>query len=493
MLFLAQAIDKLFEWLRFFITQQCRFDNRTRLRAEWLENRLSPAIFNWSGAISDDWANKANWTENGTVGNVAERWPGQDSHTEDQVNIRDNVQSNCVLRVESALYIAGLSIGGAFAKSVILQSPSALYVQSTTTIAGFFQMDSATLQLAGADLHLAYSTGSWVGGVIRNSQTNTTPGSIDLLGSTLNIRSDAQELGASLWLAEAKDFKNGLTTTTASDVIIQKMNNNLTLYDDASINVGEGCGMYLYQNTNSDTKGGIMLGAGSTNSKIINEGRIKRDADTMDTANNIVYLKVQPPVTNKSTGTFEMAKLSSIEFTNGFTNDGGTFDGDTMRVRLPAGKKLSMSSGLIQLHGTGDYLCLFDGDVELDGGNLFAGDSHPADGAASDFGLVQVTGDLYLGFNSGVFLNVDVSQSGHGDSISAGSSTVDGARLTVRLLNNAPGQWAGTTWVLFTAGSQDGFGWQNDPYDPPSIVGTQYNVPDFYWDGATYIMTTEEV
>jgi hypothetical protein len=481
-----------------------------------------PTRYWWTGVVSDDWVDRQNWKMlQGGAYVVADRYPGQDNHVEDAVELSGVTPSHCTLAVASTVQqvrISELNIvsfGDATNHRFLQVVKSSLYVSGRTVdetfVRGKFRLDGGGVEIVEGVVALEDTDGVWTDGVINNRQlqvpqerSSNAPGTLAVTKtSKLAIGAKGLVLGVTLEIG-------GSPGPALSYVTLGGMQGNLQLNYNVPIVVKSNGVLNLDQNANSASAGGITKNANSPNSVISNFGTIdRRERDQLDAPGAPVQMRIEPKVINEaSTALFRMVKDSSIHFVGGFEQKGGKFQGDQSRIKAPPGTKFSMLGGAIQLQGTGQYVCQFDGDVEITGGSLFVGTNQTKDAAATDFCTMKVTEDLTLGADAHVYLAIDLEEKGNGDLIEVGGTVaVEGADLTITFTNNEMDVdqmlafWEGldgATWDLVTAAARSGSGGDDgwgDVFLNGSLLPSRQFDKDvavyLEWDGGIYQLMFE--
>jgi len=450
---------------------------------EHLEDRVVPDAMVWKGTTSTSWNNMANWYDTTPTPAAVATWvPGSAGHTTDTVTFDGTAAANCSMNV--SVTVAGLTLAGgtgAFTKTLTITTGNYGVVQG-----GPFEFDGGTFNFASGT-HLDLDTtgdSNWKGGDFSSGSSggtvyvfhSSTTGS-----STLNILADAQKLGASLVIGESPTSSDSTAALNVSNATAG-MSGNVTLYQNATItNYALGT-IYFNQSVNCDTKGGIVLDAGSTNSAITNKGTINRTV--VNTSSNVPanQLKVLAPITqqdndsalfNLGAGCWLYLNVPARGRTPDLTVNRGVLQygkgsGLVAKIELArAAKKIELAT----TGGTGAVNFYVNGDLTTDGAAI------AFDYTAGAWGVLNVSGNLTVAGGTAVAVNVDGNTSGTSDTISVGgTTTLTSGAVNVTAQNaSAP---LGNAYTVLTSSSGISGTWGSSPTNAGS------NSDNWFWGSA---------
>jgi hypothetical protein len=443
-----------------------------RPRVEALEMRWVPAdIFTWKGGTVgsvNDYFTKANWT---TLS--ARNYPGAGGVLDDYIVFDNTATTDCTAALTATLTVRSVELKANFANKFELSGNFGLNIVGAAGLGnrGTFTLANGALNLKNqAWLDLQQTVGTWSKGDL--SKDGDAGGKIYLSQtSTLTIRVDATNLGATLVIGQTKTGADSLGRVRigggAADV--DNLANNVTLYKNANLEIHPSGILELAQSANSATRGGIAVGAGST-SAINNQGNINRTV--MDSGNQI--LQITPKVTNTAaSANVTVGATSKIKFVNGLDVTQGKYTprkGSEVQgvIKLPRG-----GAGKVQLDDgglpPGTYDVYFDDDLIVETGSIEFGTTPGV------FFTIHIGGQLVLLDEASVSLNVDGSAPGSSDAFEVqGPTVVDSAALQVTTQNQSPPD--GSKYIiLYPYVGLSGAGW-----GPLTFAGypASYFLPD---------------
>jgi hypothetical protein len=424
---------------------------------ELLEGRVTPSgTYTWKGGTANAanvWENTNNWNKAGTN----QPYPGANGSIDDDVVFDNTATADAFLK--STITVNSLNLKPNFTRTLEVQA-NAQGNANGLTIAGnvpIFMMQSGTLNLKGSswlalsDLNLSPNgdpKAVWSGGDLsKNGDVNAKIYVYNR--SEWVIKADALNLGATIILGQSKTGADSPATVDLATTDGQgNLSSNLTLYKNANINVMPQGFLNLNQTVNSDTKGGIVNGAGSTGT-IDNKGTINRKVADPNAAR---YLTIGPKVTNSDAGaTFFQDKNTKVNFAGGFDLNAGQYK----KIKGADNKgDVNVNGGQITLRddGTGGaWDVYFSGNVYVLSGTIDFG------GTGGGYGTMHVTGDFSALSGASVNLRVDGSTSENCDNIQVdGTATVTLPTVNVNTQNSSP--TSGYTYTFLSAGSFSGMG-----------------------------------
>jgi hypothetical protein len=414
--------------------------------------------FTWRGAAGaggTDYFTKANWSVAST-----RNYPGAGGVLDDVVVFDNTAVADCDAALTADLTVARLQLRANFTKVFTTSGGKNYTVTPDGGGGGQFTMEGGTLNLKDSPTRLFLdrlgSAATWSKGDL--SKDGTSGAKINIYRTTFSITADATRLGAGLVVGQSLSGADGPSALQiGADRGMGNLSGHLTLFNNANIEVKQQGTLTFFQSVNSDTKGGIDVGAGGT-SAITNSGKITREVVDQDGK----YLYIKPKLTNDAAGAeVHLGVNTRVNFAGGLDVTQGKYTpakdvktkGD---IKLPRG-----GAGMVQLDDTGltagDYDIWCEGNLTIeDGSFLFAA----ADNVYFTFHVVGAAVDLESGAT--LSINVDGSQEGHCDLIAADlDSTVNSSVLNVRTENASPG--AGWIYTFLAAPNIHGVGWSALP------------------------------
>jgi hypothetical protein len=403
--------------------------SRFRPGLEALEAREVPANFTWTGALSTNALDAANWSSLEEPGGL----PGEDDH------LYFNGPSLVTIGDPDEPYEGGVSTSGSVVNCDNLQSLGsgfagvhigAGYTGTVTTgealTFGVFDLANGAISQSASAFDLTVTgTFNWTGGVLNSSAALAN---FTLSGATATI---APTGGASVALGSSIDFSNGSTTTLKEGTLnVTKDGIELHVRTLSTIKVDPGANAYTvigglfstHLQIKPNAKVTVLTGSFNAKSRVTNEGTLTLSKDTAaefagSAASTTAYLQ----------------KTGGKTFLTGGTS-----------LVTPLSKNIAIEGGILAT--ISDSPDGWDGNVSasiltnrliVTGGDIHIAYTAPL---RRTFGQLQVIGEVH--WLGGTFHCV-VPEDGSGDSWHSTKLTIGGtAALSVTVID---AEWAPTT------------------------------------------------
>lgn len=399
-----------------------------RPQLEGLSERIMPNATTWTGAVSTDWMDANNWNngvpgpnDDATITNQgAKGGPIISANEKAQAStITDNNGLPLIIQTQGSLELTGNS------------KQSSLW-NADLTMNGVMEADDPN------------TTGNkvfWTGGNIHGVQTGSNPWGIYISGgASFFAYQKAQNLGVTMYVG--MDQVNGgvpqnvLSYLNVSDAAAgNQLQQNLSLNNNANINIERFGQMNLNQNNNSVNAGGIVVDQPATSTSTIeDQGWVYHDGDKAGQP-----LQIQPQVAIYGGFWIETGKngpATSINFTSqggfpysvtiaqGIANNGsgilnlgngvsviasrGIWLQNGGQISIPTVKGVALSHATIDasiFDGNGGWINIGDtlnagayasltvnGNLDIESGGLFAVVGFDQNGNVSGFSRLSVAG-----------------------------------------------------------------------------------------------------